>query len=391
MSIARLSSKSDAPLTPQMRRTSHSASTRRTMFGQLSALAGGGGALALLAACGTQATSPQQAANKTKLAGKVEFYDWWLPTSSPLQENWWKFVKEDFEAKHPGVTTEFVFISGTSGVRDKLKTSAAADTSPDASHASVAFVRAMWDAGLLEELNPYVAKTPDVAMNKFVDQALFYNQKAGKIYGIPMEGPDADSLYYNKAHFREVGLDPSPEKTFKWTYDDLVQAATKLTKGAGGDVQRRGLLPHSLSTGNIAAWLYTNGATWYSKDMTQVVFSTPKGIQAVEYMLDLTKRFPEPPNYAGIRSNEQFYQQKTAIVPQGNYSVHVVQGFAPEVDFDMMPLPKGPQGNGPATKVWMNQVIMPKGAKNKDLGWLFMSYYSGKDTILKRLELLKRM
>ncbi len=156
-------------------------------------------------------------------------------------------------------------------------------------------------------------------------------------------------------------------------------------------MQRRGLLPHGIGTGNVAAWLYTNGATWYSKDMRQVAFSTPQGIQAVEYMVDLARRFPEPENYQGIKSNEQFYQQKTAIVPQGNYSVHVVRGFAPEVDFDMMPLPKGPQGKSPGTKTWMNQVVMPRNAKNKDLGWLFMAYYAGRDTIIKRLQLLNRM
>ena len=362
--------------------------TRRTLTQRLTALAAGSGAAAVLVACGAQRGG---APTQTRATGKLEFYDWWLPQSSPLQENWWKFVKEDFERKHPGVTVEFNFISGTSGVRDKLKTAAAADSSPDASHASVAFVRSLWDAGLLEDLTPYAAKTPDVAMPKFLDQALFYNQKNGKVYGLPMEGPDADAFFYNRAHFQEVGLDPSPDKTGKWTYDDLVAAATKLTKGSGGDVQRRGMLPHGISTGNVAAWLYTNGATWYGKDNLSVAFNTAQGIQVIEYLLDLRKRFGDPPNYAGISGDQQFYQQKTSIVPQGNYNVHVVRGFAPEVEFDMMPLPKGPAGKGPSTKVWMNQVIMPKNAKNKDLGWLFMAYYSGKETIAKRMTLLNRM
>ena len=362
--------------------------TRRRFVSTVSALAAAPYALGALAACGAPAaTTPAE----TRPAGRLEFYDWWLPTASPLQDNWFKFVKQDFEQKHPGVIVEFQFISGTSGVRDKLIASAAADTSPDASHASVAFVRSMWDGGLLEDLTPYVAKTPDVAMKQFVDQALIYNQKNGKIYGIPMEGPDADCFFYNKAHFQEVGLDPSPARTFAWTYEDLLNAAAKLTKGAGGDVQRRGLLPHGISLGNLAAWLYTNGASWYNREQTQVAFNTAQGVQAVEYMLDLRKRFPEPPGFSGVSGDQQFYTQKTSIVPQGNYSVHTVRGFAPEVEFDMMPLPKGPQGRAPATKTWMNQVIMPKTAKRKDLGWLFMSYYSGRDTIVKRLQLLNRM
>ena len=359
--------------------------TRRALAARLAAPALA--APALTACAGQRGEAPAQ----TKATGKLEFYDWWLPTSSPLQEAWWKFVKEDFEGKHSGVTVEFNFISLTSGVREKLMTTAAADTSPDGSHASVAWVRSMWDAGLLEDLGPYVARTPDVAMSKFLDQALFYNQKNGKIYGLPMEGPDADAFFFNVAHFKEVGLDPSPDKTSRWTYDDLVAAATKLTKGSGDAVQRRGVLPHGISTGNVAAWLYTNGATWYGKDNLSVAFNTPQGVQTLEYLLDLRKRFPDPASYAGISGDQQFYQQKTSIVPQGNYNVHVVRGFAPEVEFDMMPLPKGPAGKGPASKVWMNQVVMPRNAKHKDLGWLFMAYYSGKETIAKRMTLLNRM
>ncbi|HEU5317796.1 MAG TPA: sugar ABC transporter substrate-binding protein [Chloroflexota bacterium] len=362
--------------------------TRRTLLARRPLLAGGAAALSALAACGAPRS---EAPAQTRPAGKLEFYDWWLPASSPLQDAWWKFVKEDFERKNPGVTVEFNFISGTSGVRDKLKTAAAADTPPDGSHASVAFVRSLWDAGLLEDLTPYAAKTPDVSMNRFLDAALFYNQKSGKVYGLPMEGPDADAFFYNKSHFQEVGLDPASDKTSRWTYDDLIAAATKLTKGSGPDVLRRGLLPHGISTGNVAAWLYTNGATWYGKDNLSVAFNTPQGVQVIEYLLDLRKRFPEPPSFAGLSGDQQFYQQKTSIVPQGNYNVHVVRSFAPEVEFDMMPLPKGPAGKSPSTKVWMNQVIMPKNAKRKDLGWLFMAYYAGKEVIAKRMTLLNRM
>src|ERR671933_2956574 len=57
----------------------------------------------------------------------------------------------------------------------------------------------------------------------------------------------------------------------------------------------------------------------------------------------------------------------------------------------MMPLPKGPAGSGPGTKTWMNMVVMPKGAKRKDLGWLFLAYYAGKETIAKRLPIAQRM
>lgn len=344
-----------------------------------------------LAACGAQTGTPPGAASSSRPSGRVEFFDWWLPTLSPLQAAWFKFVKQDFEQKHPGVTLDLQFIDGSSAVRDKLRTTIAADTPPTASHLSMIFSRAMWDAGLLEDLTPYVAKTPDVAMSTFLDQALVYNQKGGKVFGIPMEGPDADCLFYNKRHFAEVGLDPSPTKTFTWTWNDLLNAGTKLTKGSADAVERRGLRLAPLGMDAVTAWLYTNGSSWTTPDQMKVAFNTAPGIQTVEYLLDMNRRFPDPPNVAGLTADRQFADQKTSIVTQGNYSVHSVRGAAPDVDFDMMPFPKGPAGKSPASKVWMNQVVMPRNAKGKDLGWLFMAYYSGKETIARRMPILNRM
>src|SRR5437870_3980011 len=63
--------------------------TRRRILGRAGLLAAVPAA-ALAAACG--ASQSAQPAAQTKLAGKLEFYDWWLPTDSPLQDNWWKFV-----------------------------------------------------------------------------------------------------------------------------------------------------------------------------------------------------------------------------------------------------------------------------------------------------------
>jgi hypothetical protein len=146
--------------TPEISLSPSSAIRRRSFVQALAPLVAAPTA-ALVAACGANAPAP---ARQEKAAATVEFFDWWLPTQSPLQDAWFKFVRQDFEAKHPGVTIEFSFIDGSSAVRDKLHPTIVADTPPDASHLSMIFARAMWDAGMLEEMSPYVAKTADVAI-----------------------------------------------------------------------------------------------------------------------------------------------------------------------------------------------------------------------------------
>jgi len=64
---------------------------------------------------------------------------------------------------------------------------------------------------LVDDLEPAVAR---------------YYTIGGKLYSLPFNS-SAPVMYYDKNAFKEVGLDP--EKKI-WTYDELLDAATKLTK-----------------------------------------------------------------------------------------------------------------------------------------------------------------
>src|SRR3984893_10205547 len=59
-----------------------------------------------------------------------------------------------------------------------------------------------------------------------------------KVYGVPFQN-STPLLYYNADHFREAGLDPDRPPQ---TWDDLVNAARKLTNREGDRVTRWGIL-----------------------------------------------------------------------------------------------------------------------------------------------------
>jgi multiple sugar transport system substrate-binding protein len=177
------------------------------------------------AACGVP--SPDAAA----VSGPLIYRTWWTP-STPPEKTWWEFVKPDFEAKHPGATLELEFIEFGQAY-EKFVTSMAGGSLPDVMHGQTGYARDIWDLGALEDLSPFIAKTPSLAMSNFIPASLFYNQIGGKVYGIPHEGPDATILFYNAAHLESVGLDASPTAVDAWSWDDLVQATTKLTPQVG--------------------------------------------------------------------------------------------------------------------------------------------------------------
>ena len=66
-----------------------------------------------------------------------------------------------------------------------------------------------------------------------------YYTIGGKLYSMPFNS-SAPVMYYDKNAFKEVGLDP--EKKI-WTYDEIMDAAKKLTvKDASGKVTRNGVV-----------------------------------------------------------------------------------------------------------------------------------------------------
>jgi multiple sugar transport system substrate-binding protein len=74
----------------------------------------------------------------------------------------------------------------------------------------------------------------------------------GKIYAIPVYAQTM-SLYLNRRHFEEAGLDP--EKDYPRTWDDLARVAKKLVRMEGGRIVREGFKFSMLSS----AWTLMQG------------------------------------------------------------------------------------------------------------------------------------
>lgn len=332
---------------------------------------------AVLGAC-NPSQSAGQGASKT-LTGTLAYRDWW-PTV-PSLTGWIDFVKQDWAKTYPNITLTIDAVAGGDYLQ-KFITENASGQAPDVMHASVAYVRGLWRDKALAALNAYVAKTPEVAMDKFIPQALFYNQEDGKIFGLPHEGPAGHAIYYNVDHFREAGLDPTYEATKNLTWDTMLTAARKLVRGTGDAIDRNGFLLNlpSLSSGTFSAWLTTTGGSFYTPKVDKVAFDDGSGERVLQFLLDVQKAnvsLPLTVPAADRNANNLFYGGKVAMTERGLYMVNETAANAPDLKWDLMAYPKGLGSSGKrGTDTFCNMDVIPAQSKQKDLAWLWMSYYA---------------
>jgi sn-glycerol 3-phosphate transport system substrate-binding protein len=128
---------------------------------------------------------------------------------------------------------------------------------------------------LVDDLEPAVAR---------------YYTIGGKLYSMPFNS-SAPVMYYDKNAFKEVGLDP--EKKI-WTYDELLDAAKKLTKkDADGKIIRSGI------DFTLYSWIFeqeqaTQGALFADPNngrearASKVIFNNDAGVNWLNFLKQLT-------------------------------------------------------------------------------------------------------
>jgi multiple sugar transport system substrate-binding protein len=212
--------------------------TRRRVVGAATAALA---APAVLAACGGP-PADSGAPQTSKVSGTVTYMDWRLG-GSPLDEQFYKTVKDGFVAKNPGSKVEQIQVEFGTPYLEKLVSMSAGGTPPDVFHSSIIWGRDLWSDGLLEDLGPYIAKTPAVGPSQYVDAAHFYDSWKGKTFGVPHVGPDFNVFYVNRTLLNEVGIASTDDALAKWTWDDLMAAHAKLLRrGTDGKLTRPGVI-----------------------------------------------------------------------------------------------------------------------------------------------------
>ncbi len=359
--------------------------SRRTLLLQGAATALLSGALA---ACAGGAAAPPGGTKGAGLAlkdQKVTFLHWWTDALGPGYNTMMAWSADTFKQR-TGAQVELVDGKTGGGLNEKFLAMSGAGTPPDVSFMSVVIGRDDYDAGLLKNLSPYIAKSPDIGDKEFFDSSKKFRAKGNETFGIPTMGPESLGFIVNSGLFSAVGLDPQGKDLKTW--DDFTKAAQKLTKGSGDNFQQIGLLAGNLSLDWLSAWLYSNGAQLTNAEETKYLLDVPATREVVQYCADLINKYQVSPKFdspARPASGRPALIAGQAAMIYDESAIGLLNA-PPDFKFWFIPLPKGPKGTGFASSTWTNFVSVSKDSKAPDAAVEWIRWFTSVEAHIGRMK-----
>ncbi|WP_369221321.1 ABC transporter substrate-binding protein [Streptomyces sp. R39] len=215
-----------------------------------------------LSACGSGGGDGGSTDASGKVEGDITFQTWNLRANF---KPYFDGLIADFEKKYPGTKVKWID-QPAEGYADKISADAAGGTLPDVVNVSPDLVAPLAKAGLALDL--------DKAAGKYRSEYLAGAWASHRIPG--MNGTYAfpwylntGPLFYNKALFRQAGLDPDQPPR---TYDDLFADALRMARQSDGKVATLANVPTIEDFGRYGSQLMDKAGTGFA-------FNDAKGVE----------------------------------------------------------------------------------------------------------------
>jgi multiple sugar transport system substrate-binding protein len=246
----------------------------------------------------------------------------------------------------------------------KLQVSLAGGAPPDVFYVDAFKFYDLLKAGSLDNGNDTIMEQEDFVPNlkdAFTADGQFY---------CPPKDFSTLALEYNTDMFDAAGLE---YPTADWTWDDLRNAAEKLT------AEDKSVYGMSI-TPDMARWiafLYQAGGSVYNEDASQMTINSPEAKQALDFYVGLVQDgfAAEPSTLSTGWPGEAFGQQKAAMVIEGNWIMPFLKDQFPDVKFGVSELPQGPGGQ--ATMSFTVCYAAPASGAHLEQSWDLINYLTG--------------
>jgi multiple sugar transport system substrate-binding protein len=234
-------------------------------------------------------------------------------------------------------------------------------------------------AGELVDLTDRIAGSGVTDISNFPADLVELYSNNGRQYAIPKD-LDTIALWYNKRHFDEAGL---AYPTNDWTWNDLKEAAKKLTKpGQYGVI----FTPGETQTGywNL---IYQNDGYVISPDKKKSGFDDPRTIEAMEFVVGMVEEGIAPP--LSFAEGDAMALMQGGVISMGFFGSWMLSAFKQNDFFvrncDVVILPSSNSGRR-ATNYNGLGWTMSVTSKNQELGWKLLEFLSSEETQRKLSE-----
>jgi ABC-type glycerol-3-phosphate transport system substrate-binding protein len=258
-----------------------------------------------------------------------------------------KSAGDQFHKLHPEVKLELEQIPYGEYVT-KILTQYAAGASPDVMLVDNDQVAGVSTRGVFVDLDPYIAKDPDLHIKDFYPEAIRQFSRDGSLLVMPLGIAPVAVIYYNKKAFDEAGL-PYPKND--WDYLEFLKVARKLVKK---DANRKTVRFGFVDERNYwQTWAFDFGGSlvndpWHP---TRCTADKPADIAGVQFRADLILKYGVMPGPADqkamgyeIGNSDFFINGQVAMFHSGVWNIPFFRKVIKNFDWDVVQFPKGPHG-----------------------------------------------
>ncbi len=244
---------------------------------------------------------------------EIEFY-FPVAVGGPITKTIDGYAAE-FMKQHPSIKVKPVYAGSYVDTLTKAVTATKAGQGPQMALVLAVDAYSLVDDELILPFDTLATSTEDKAWLSGFYPALMRNgQIDGHTWGIPFQRSTV-VMFYNKAIFKEIGVDPEKGPA---TWEEHMDIAAKAVKREGDRTTRWGVeIPGS----GFTYWLYQAmvaeaGAELANANGTKVNFNDPACVEALQYWLDLTGKAKAHPS--GIvewgTAPRDFLEEKVAMI-----------------------------------------------------------------------------
>ena len=311
---------------------------------------------------------PRPAKERTDGRIVLDYWEKWTGLEGRAMQQ----IVADFNASQDRI---FVRYFATAGIDEKSQIAIAGGSPPD--------ILGLWNYNLpafaepgailpLDDLGPRFNVTPSIYTPGMAEATTH----KGRHYAAVNTGGTV-ALYYNKAHFREVGL-PPPR-----TIEELDAANRAHTRLERGRITRMGF--HHREPGWwVFLWGYMFGGSLYDPAANRATLATPENIQGYEWVRSYPREFglQRVNDFRSTFGNydsplNPFLSGKLSMVIQGPWLANMINLYAPSLEYGVVPLPVAQsihQPQAPIGLVDTDILVIPRGVRHPEASMEFIAY-----------------
>lgn len=199
-----------------------------------------------------------------------------------------------------------------------LEAGASGGTMPDVFWMHSNTAQMYMENDLLLDLTDYISKDGSVDLSKYYEGVKdLYTRNDGKVFALPKDH-DTIALLYNKAIFDKYGVE---YPTDAWTWDDMYEAAKKITEDSKGDVYGMAMNTSNNQDGWYNA-IYCYGGKVVTDDHKGTTIGSAESKAGMEMIRKLLTVGAPQSVVAETGTDSLFMSGKVGMITQGSWMIN---------------------------------------------------------------------